>query len=428
MLRHAIFSLLIFAPFFALPWHFEPRRDDSAQSIQALLHSDSPFAKAALNNVLATADPNLIIDGQPLIFHLGIRPCDPDRLERLLSRNADPNLTGPQTGYALIAVLRMSPFGECSGDKLHRMRSALIAHGARVNGIRDGDDTPLSMLLNDPWMDERDLDQLLKAGADPNEPGGTHHELPLDIALSKGLPDAVATLTRAGAKSTSLSRHLVKALTEGDIKFARTLLDQGAALSAENFSDLFRELLRTNASSNLTYYGAKATPEEVVRFLITLKPPLNLQMDGGTLLTDAVGSPVFRLFLEAGADPNFKGANGLSPIATIVLGPCSAHAKELQLLIEKHGNPNELLPFRTVYKNGRANWADTAYDSDEALDPSRKISLLEALLSDGYSLGPNECASILANAQTTIDKYAGRLLERFDKHLYYHVNSKIHSY
>jgi hypothetical protein len=427
MLRQLVVPFVIIAPFFALQWRFEPRRDDSPESVRRLLHSDSRFAEETLNGVLSTVDPNMIIEGKPLIFHFGIDRCNPEQLERLLSRGADPNAQGPDTGYAIMAAMKRAPLS-CNTEPV---LFSLIKHKAKVN-VREENDTPLGILLRSPWVSDTLLEQLLKAGANPNEPADSHtHGLapPLAIALEHAHRNAVLPLIKAGARLNG-QLYLVNAIAEGDLKFAQMLLDQGAELTGGQAAGLFHEFLGPQAQDNLNFYGAKATPKEAILFLLKLKPPLNVHFgDDDTLLTYSRRSPeMFRLFMEEGADPNFKSINDLSPLAKLVLDSKGSNcsSEQMSLLLQKGANANEHLPYHAVYQ-GRPDWVLTSNYHD-AQDPSRKISLLEALLALHSPISGPECASLLAHAQTKIDRYAAQLLEQFDRDLYFKVSYKSHDY
>ena len=421
------FTVLIFfiAPFFILPWKSDPRLDTSRESIRMLLTSDSRYATDSLRLALSSVDPNLIVDGWPLIFSIGLESCNGSQLEALLARHANPNATGPHGEHALIAAMN-SFHGNCDGDKL---ALALIEHGANVN-VREGDDTPLSLALGAPSPKYALAEALIRAGADPNQqirtPYGTG--VPLDIPLRFEDVDGARVLLKAGARLDA-EPYLASAIAHGHLEFAQQLLDLGVQLSPSSASPIFYELLGPNANSNLSYYASYGRQLEAIRFLLKLKPPLDIFIHGEPLLNYARRNApnAVKLLLNAGADPSRRDAGGLSSLWRVVLhrDAFNCRSDELKLLLEHGADANDTLTYSHVYSENEE--ALLRRPDSDGHDPSRKVSLLEAAITHQH-YGDEACIALIAEHQAKIDKYTARLLEDFDRDLASKWSSKTYKY
>ncbi|MFI6867609.1 ankyrin repeat domain-containing protein [Nocardia sp. NPDC050406] len=153
--------------------------------------------------------------------------------------------------------------------------------------------------------DLADVLDLVRAGVDPNTRVRSHRSA-LSVAIMHRSPDAVRELLRAGADPRLLGRYwgspLSLAVAVGDPEIIRLLIDAGADPTAPDwFGQTCLDLVIDRGDA------------DVARAVVASRAPV----DSSELLSRAVtagNTPVVRVALAAGADPNTRSAQGNTPL------------------------------------------------------------------------------------------------------------------
>jgi ankyrin repeat protein len=162
------------------------------------------------------------------LLHIAANRADPDAVQLLLERGADPNVRDNWDEHALYRLLDKEPT-----EPAIRCIRLLLAAGARLD-IEDnnGHDSPLSRAVSNRCPEY--VAMLLEAGAPVNQAGTLHGYTPLIIACCQyednpGSLECIRLLLKAGAdpsiKSKSGSTALSIAESNKRPTFAQMIRD-----------------------------------------------------------------------------------------------------------------------------------------------------------------------------------------------------------
>jgi ankyrin repeat protein len=333
-------------PFVLLPWDSSIHLRATPETLARLARSNFPSDRQALERVLnAIEDPNLLVNGTSLLFVVidekflaeDHKDTAFQIVKDLLARGANPNLKDPATGWTPLT-------------KAIELRRSSIA-GA-----------------------------LLKAGADPNAPGPQGPPLLaicedrlLDLPYTEELPWRYLSemLLASGANpniQNARGTALVLAFRAKNLNAAKALLEKGAKTRSPEEAARLLALLLSFERVELS--------ESLLEAFLAQKPPLNVH------LPDRADTPLTAAFhftpehvhvlLKAGADPNFRTKNNLTPLSVLVL-PQNRDLPEplriAELLLEAGADPNAEVPHDLVART-------TKDDALGASPPSTSLSLL----------------------------------------------------
>lgn len=300
------------------------------------------------------------VDGAPIIE--AARNQDAEAVRTLIADGADVNARQPDGATALHwAAYR---------DDLE-IADLLIDAGADVTAANELGATPLWLAADN--SSARMVERLLDAGADPNVtlPEG---ETPIMTASRTGSVEAVRLLLAHGADidAAEASRDqtaLMWAVAQGHHDVIAALLEHGADVAARS---RIRPRLMHSDSTNASQYdqgivwnrggytpllfAARHGNTEAGRLLVAGGADINeTAPTGASVLTIAThsGQTNFALFaLEAGADPNARGA-GYTPLhAAILRGDLGL----VRALTEAGADPNARLEKGTPLRRAGQDW------------------------------------------------------------------------
>ena len=183
----------------------------------------------------------------------------------------------------------------------------LIRAGAKVDAPNNYGVTPLGLASRNGHA--AIIEQLVKAGVDPNDPlqAVNAGETPLMLAARSGQVDAVKMLLNVGAdinakETWNGQSALMWAAAEGHVPVVQTLIEHGADIRA-----------RSNSGATPLLFAARKGSMNAVRALLAAGSDVNEQRpDGATPLLVAVingHEDLVDLLLEEGADPNVEGGS-----------------------------------------------------------------------------------------------------------------------
>lgn len=207
----------------------------------------------------------------------------------------------------------------------------LLAAGADANAASNAGYTPLLWSLADPAK----VRLLLRHKADP-KPKAKDGNSALILARQAGFQAAVPLLLAAGAPDEDGMEPAVKPI----LKLPPTLLAHLRGIGTEpmhlvrGFTPLFLAAYLPNAPAAITGEmldrGLAVDTHGKIATLVL--PPLSVAANFANL-------PLVRLLLDRGADPNNKGARGLTPLMAAAAADPSDVAI-IRALLEKGAEPN----------------------------------------------------------------------------------------
>ena len=183
----------------------------------------------------------------------------------------------------------------------------LIGAGADADAPNNYGVTPLGLASKNG--DAAIIEQLLRAGVDPNDPLQAMNagETPLMHAARAGQVDAVTALVNAGAdvnaqETWNQQSALMWAAAEGHVSIVQTLIVHGADV-----------LARSGSGATPLLFAARKGTLEAVRALLAAGSDVNeTRPDGASPLLVAVingHEDLVDLLLEHSADPNVEGGS-----------------------------------------------------------------------------------------------------------------------
>jgi ankyrin repeat protein len=309
---------------------------------QEMVTGNTPLRRAAEGNQLAVAK-FLLDSGADINFRTSANGVTPllgavnnghkGMVEFLLSRGADINLSG---------TIGTANF---SGTPLHRavelgfksVVSSLLAHQPKLSERDQFGRTPLQVAAGRGFLSI--VEELIKAGASVKEKSADN-ETPLHSAAASGNKAVLEFLltheAELEAKSKQGKTPLMIAMERRDTVGGDRLGSISALLSAGadvNATD-------TEGQTPLTFAIQRRSPE-ILQELLRFKPKLNEKTRGVTPLLRAVemeSTPVLKLLLEAGADPDLGSyGNDYRPLHAAV---GRNNKSMVELLLAHHANPN----------------------------------------------------------------------------------------
>lgn len=182
--------LLMIGAFCLLPWQPDWRVNRSPENI---------FREAVRRGSMAlveeSGDPNVQVRGLPVLLH-ALRRCNWERVEQLLKRGANPNVSFPDGRSALRFALDEMRAGSCNAG--YSISDMLVSYGAKF-----GDRDKARSYLHDMFK---------RRGARDLEPAALSESLPLDFHFAAHPEETPLTL----------------ALKKEDLALIKLLLDAGA--------------------------------------------------------------------------------------------------------------------------------------------------------------------------------------------------------
>jgi ankyrin repeat protein len=264
-------------------------------------------------------------------------------VEALLRRHADVNARDESGRTALMSAVgpppRQSQLGtrEPVEDPAAAARPALIrllkAHGARSE-LRDAEDGDTALIRAADYGTVAVVQALLAAGVSVNARSRKHGDIALSRAIARGRTTITAALLVAGADPNQGDRYRRRPLHEAagrSPEAVRQLLDHGAQVDARDST-------------------------------------------GQTPLIVAVGAPVLRVLLAAGADPNARSKAGAS---ALTWAAARRDTEAVRLLQEAHARV-ELLDALYLGDRAAAHALIQAGARWEANGPAHATALIVA--------------------------------------------------
>jgi ankyrin repeat protein len=266
------------------------------------------------------------------------------------------------------ALLAVSAFGATTspiadvamkGD-LDALRTLIKQHPADVNASQPDGSTAL--LWAACWNDEKSVEALLAAGANPNA-SNREGFTPLSQAATNGNPAMAAALLKAGADANAFQAEgqtvLMTAARAGNVDVVKALLDHGAEINAkeswrgqtvlmwataENHPALVQLLVDRGAevnakSATFDFRDLKTKPGDV---------PMHFPRGGFTALLFAARggfTDCARILLDHGADLAIGDPDGTTPL---ILAIINGHYDTAAFFLDRKADPN------AADSNGRA--------------------------------------------------------------------------
>lgn len=201
---------------------------------------------------------------------------DPYLVEALVTHGADPNARDKAGNTPLIRCAWWTQYDVIIGGKEERhalVVETLLAHGANPN--LPGQDGITALMRAAGWSHSRTLKALLEGGADPNQRDKKGRSaLTWAARDTYRKQDYIQPLLAKGAKM-----GVTEALLTGDLKQARTLIEQGGDLS-----------VRGGFEDTPLMIAAEWADLETVKALLRRKVDVNARdSDGNTALMIAAG-------------------------------------------------------------------------------------------------------------------------------------------
>ncbi len=249
---------------------------------------------------------------------------DTKQLTQLLDAGADIETRGPmcKTPLIMAAMNNSAPvatlliargadleardqFGKTAlswaTNRGHATIGLLLAKGADVNTVDDLNQTPLYYAATVPALAK----VLLDAGADVDR-GGQQGWSPLIAASRHGTLDSVRLLLARGATVDKVDVHGLRAVHRAAMGRHKAVADALIAAGAE--VDVFAAAALGRHAQVTSYLGQGGSPNATVGSQLTL---LVVAASGGD-------ARVIKLLIDAGADVNLAGADGLPPLHAAV--------------------------------------------------------------------------------------------------------------
>lgn len=237
---------------------------------------------------------------------------------------------------------------------------ALLSAGADVD---DADASGRTALMVAAEQDDAVMvELLLEAGADATQRTDEGVSV-LTIAKAEASPDVVALLRSAGARE-SREELLDEAIRRGDLEAVTRLLDEGVDVNALDTSDyqtplmtalelreleILLRLVEAGADPTREGTGIATTGENAISLAARQGSPwaLQLLLDSSSpsgprqedldraLLLGCANAAVVRVALEAGANPDVRGAEDTTPL---ICAASEGAADAVSLLLEAGAN------------------------------------------------------------------------------------------
>jgi ankyrin repeat protein len=265
------------------------------------------------------------------------RRGDKQAVQALLKRKADVNVAAPDGATAL----HWTVYAEDAET------TALLLHaGANVNVRNMYGVSPLAIAAKQ--ANPHILEQLMKAGADPNDPINyiNADETPLMHAARAGNVDAVRMLLIAGAKvnareSWNGQSAIQWAAAEGHSAVVEALVEGGADIRQ-----------RSNAGTTPFMFAVRRGDMPTVKALLAAGADVNeKRVDLATPLLVAIingHEDLVDLLLEKGADPNAEGGS-------TDLSVQGSKARPIKIVLKKPSYREQLRDVGTEGGNGANN-------------------------------------------------------------------------
>ena len=320
------------------------RESDSATPLLVALslpRDSTYFSPATVDALLeAGADPAMGDQSGWTPLHAAATHHDSTVVTKLLEAGATPSVWGTRDAYGiglvqtsvrslragdLVTPLHLAA-GRTVGTLSERLMvvEALLDAGAEPDAEQDDGAGPPLSLVSSPEIAR----QLMRHGADG--------DVALIMAVGQRRHDAVATLLSEGVdvdgRDVDGSSPLLRAVTFGDTKLVRLLLDLGANpnTKAENGGETPLQLAIREKMPGVVAGLLNAGADPNVRDDKGTTPLLHALVRGDRQLTN--------LLLDAGADPNAATAGGdQTPLRTALRG----NMRDLAVaLLQAGANPN----------------------------------------------------------------------------------------
>ena len=255
-------------------------------------------AAALLAASLGVAGVSLGAAGQDAPLADAVQRGDTAAVLSLLERQVDVNLAQGDGTTALHWAVYVNDADTTA---------LLVRAGASVNAPNNYGVTPLGLASRNG--NAAIIEQLVAAGADPNDPlqAVNTGETPLMLAARSGQLEAVTLLLGVGAdvnaqETWNGQSALMWAAAEGHVPVLQTLVEHGADIRA-----------RSNSGATPLWFAARKGSVHAVRALLAAGSDVNEKRpDGATPLLAAVingHEDLVDLLLEQGADPNVEGGS-----------------------------------------------------------------------------------------------------------------------
>ena len=255
-------------------------------------------AAALLAASLGVAGVSLGAAGQDAPLADAVQRGDTAAVLSLLERQVDVNLAQGDGATALHWAVYVNDADTTA---------LLIRAGASVNAPNNYGVTPLGLASRNG--NAAIIEQLVAAGADPNDPlqAVDAGETPLMLAARSGQLEAVTVLLGVGAdvnaqETWNGQSALMWAAAEGHVPVLQRLVEHGGDIRA-----------RSNSGATPLWFAARKGSVHAVRALLAAGSDVNEKRpDGATPLLAAVingHEDLVDLLLEQGADPNVEGGS-----------------------------------------------------------------------------------------------------------------------